>query len=82
MSHPELPFLAAGTVAVIGGAIRDKKWPSNANKAIIGTVAVTLLAAASADTPFAPLVHAIGLLVLLAAGMAAIKVSKIGQKNG
>jgi hypothetical protein len=78
---PELPFLAAGAVAVIGGAIRDKKWPTNANKAIIGTVVVTLLASATSDTPIAPLVHALGLLVLLAAGLAAIKTSKIGTKH-
>lgn len=79
---PELPFLAAGATAVIGGAIRDKKWPANANKAIIGTIALTLLASASSDTPIAPLVHAIGLLLLLAAAMAAIKQSKIGSHNG
>lgn len=81
MSRPELPYLAAGAVALIGGAIRDKKWPSNSTKAIIGTVAVVLLASASADTPVAPLVHALGLLVLLAATMAAIKQAKVG-KNG
>jgi hypothetical protein len=79
MNRPELPYLAAGAVALIGGAIRDKKWPTNSTKAIIGTIAVVLLASASADTPLAPLVHAIGLLVLLAAAMAAIKQAKIGK---
>lgn len=76
---PELPYLAAGATAVIGGAIRDKKWPANANRAIIGTIALTLLASASSDTPVAPLVHAVGMLVLLAAALAAIKQAKIGK---
>lgn len=80
--RPEMPYLAAGAVSLIGGAIRDKKWPSNANRAIIGTVATVLLASASADTPIAPLVHAIGLLVLLAAAMAAIKQAQIGKTHG
>lgn len=70
---PELPYLAAGATAVIGGAIRDKKWPANANRAIIGTIALTLLASASSDTPVAPLVHAVGMLILLVAAIAAIK---------
>lgn len=79
MSRPELPFLAAGTVAIVGGAIRDKKWPANTTKALVATFAIVLLASASSDTPLAPLVHAIGLLVLLAATLAAIKQSKIGK---
>ena len=73
---PELPYLAAGAVALTGGAIKDKKWPPNATKAVIGTIALTLLASASSDTPFAPLVHAIGMLLLLVSVMAAIKLAK------
>lgn len=64
---PELPFLAAGAVAITGGAIREHKWPSNATKAVIGTVVLTLAASASANSRIAPLVHAIGLLLLLTA---------------
>jgi hypothetical protein len=79
--NPELPFLAAGGIAIVGGAIRDKKWPANTTKAIIGTVVLTVLASASSDTPFAPLVHAVGLLVLLVAVLAAVKESKIGTTH-
>lgn len=79
MGRPELPYLAAGAVSLIGGAVRDKKWPTNSTRAIIGTVVVVLIASASADTAIAPLVHAIGMLLLIAATMAAIKESKIGK---
>ena len=73
MPHPELPFLAAGAVAIAGGAYHEKKWPANAGKAIIGTVALVILASATSDTPIAPLVHAIGLLILLTAAMSAVR---------
>lgn len=79
MGRPEIPYLAAGAVSIIGGAARDKQWPKDATRALIGTIAAVLLASASADTKLAPLVHAIGLLVLLAATMAAIKQAKIGK---
>jgi dolichol kinase len=70
--RPELPFLAAGAVAITGGAIREHKWPSNASKAVIGTIALTLVASATSESRFAPLVHAVGLLLLLTAVMAAV----------
>jgi hypothetical protein len=69
--RPELPFLAAGAVAITGGAIKEHKWPSNATNAVIGTVALTVVASASANTRIAPLVHAIGLLLLLTSVMSA-----------
>jgi hypothetical protein len=74
--RPELPFLAAGAVSVIGGAIHQKKWPDNTGRAAIGTVVLVLAASASANTRFAPLVQAIGLLLLLTAVMAAVKTAQ------
>lgn len=79
--RPELPFLAAGTVAIIGGAIKEHKWPSNATNAVIGTVALTVVASASANSRIAPLVHAIGLLLLLTSVMAAVTAAN-SQKKG
>lgn len=70
--RPEMPYLAAGGIAIIGGAVKEHKWPSNATKAVIGTVALTLVASATGDTRFAPLVHAVGLLLLLTAVMATV----------
>jgi len=78
--RPELPFLAAGAVAVIGGAINQKKWPDNAGPALIGTVVLVLVASASTNTRIAPLVHAIGLLLLLASVMAAVKTVQLKRK--
>lgn len=71
--RPELPFLAAGAVSLTGGAIANHSWPPDALRSLIGTAALTIIASATAGTRIAPLVHAIGLLLLLTAGMAAIK---------
>jgi hypothetical protein len=70
--QPELPFLAAGAVAITGGAIKERKWPARATNAVIGTVVLTVLASATANTRVAPLVRAIGLLLLLTAVMATV----------
>ncbi len=81
--RPEMPFLAAGAVTIAGGAIKEKKWPANTTRALIGTVTLVVVASATADSRIAPLVHAIGLLLLLAAVMAAttaVQNSKKGKK--
>lgn len=70
---PEFPFLAAGGVSIIGGAIAEKKWPANGVKALIGTVVLVIVASATGNSRIAPLVHAIGLLLLLTAVIAATK---------
>lgn len=67
----EMPYLAAGAIAIGGGAIKNHGWPSNTLTSVIGTVALVILASATSDTRFAPLVRAIGMLVLLAAFIAA-----------
>lgn len=71
--HPELPFLAAGGISLIGGAVAEKGWPSNSLRAVIGTVVLVVIASASSGSRIAPLVRAIGLLIVLAASLAAIK---------
>lgn len=81
--NPEMPFLAAGAVAIIGGAIKEKKWPTNSPPAIIGTVVLVLVASSTANTRIAPLVNAIGLLLLLTSVMAAttaVQNAKKGKK--
>jgi hypothetical protein len=69
--RPELPYLAAGGVTVVGGAIAEKAWPANTTKVLIGTTVLVIVASATADSKVAPLVHAFGLLVLLSAVLAA-----------
>ena len=71
--RPEMPYLAAGGVAIVGGAIRDGRWPSEGANAALGTLIVVVAASATADTPIAPLVRAFGLLVLLVAVMTAVR---------
>lgn len=82
--RPELPFLAAGAIAIIGGAIAEKHWPAHTGSSIIGTVVLVVAASATTGTRIAPLVHAIGLLLVLTALMAAVKTAqtKKGQTNG
>ena len=70
--RPELPFLAAGAVAIAGGTVRERKWPSEGGRAILGTLALVIVASATANTRIAPLVRAIGLLLLLASVMASV----------
>jgi hypothetical protein len=80
--RPELPFLAAGAVAITGGAIREHKWPAHATNAVIGTIVLTVAASASANTRIGPLVHAIGLLLLLASVMATTTAVQNAKKKG
>jgi hypothetical protein len=78
--RPEMPFLAAGVVSVIGGAIKSKKWPDNTARAAIGTIVLVLVASASTNTKAAPLVNAIGLLLLLTSIMAAVRAAQTKGK--
>jgi len=81
MSHPELPFLAAGGIALIGGAIHEGHWPSSWGRSVIGTVVLVVAASATADTPIGPLVHAIGILLVVTSLMAAVKAANDKKKG-
>lgn len=78
-----MPFLAAGAIAVGTGVARDGKFPEEGLTAIMGTVALVIVASATANTQAAPLVRAIGLLLLMAAVMAAVNtLNRKKAKNG
>lgn len=64
---PELPYLLAGGIAVIGGFTREGKWPDKGTEAILATVALTTVASLTANTAGAPLVAGIGWLLVLTA---------------
>lgn len=68
-----LPYLGAGVLAIIAGAIRKKDWPDNTLKSTLATVALMLIAGMASQTRLAPLVKAIGVLLCFAAGMAAVR---------
>lgn len=83
MAAPELPFLLAGGIALTGGIAREKGWPSEGLNAVIGTGLLVILASATANTSFAPLVRAIGLLLVLVSVMATIpNLQKAANKKG
>lgn len=69
--RPELPFLAAGAIAIGGGFVREKGWPAKGTGALVGTLALVVVASATSGSDFAPLVRAFGLLLLLVAVMTA-----------
>jgi peptidoglycan/LPS O-acetylase OafA/YrhL len=70
--RPEMPFMAAGAVALVGGTAKRKRLPSNSLTAVIATIALVIIASMTADTKAAPLVRAIGFLFLMAAVMSAV----------
>lgn len=76
-----MPYLAAGAIAIGGGAIKNHGWPSNTLNAVIGTVALVILASATSGTRIAPLVRAVGLLLMLAAFIAATNAVIASQKK-
>jgi hypothetical protein len=77
--RPELPYLAAGSITIAGGIARDKGWPSEGTSALVATLVLVIVASATANTKAAPVVHAVGLLLLLTAVMAATPVLKANQ---
>lgn len=81
--RPEMPYLAAGTVAIVGGVSAEKGFPKNGLSAVVATAALVIVASATAGSPVAPLVRAIGLLLLMASVMATTKtINKQRKQNG
>lgn len=59
--------IAAGALTILGGFQREGHWPSHGTEAVIGTAGLAIVAAASENTPVAPLVNAFAWLFLLVA---------------
>ena len=78
--NPEIPFLAAGAIAIIGGTRREGHFPNKGLEGVIATVVLVIFASATKGTKIAPLVHAVGLLLLMAAVFAATKDFQIKGK--
>lgn len=79
--RPELPYLAAGVVAIAGGAAREKKWPKEGANALLATFVMVVITSATAGTRIAPLIRAIGLLLLLASVMVAVPVFQASSRK-
>ena len=67
MSRPEMPYLAAGAVSVIGGAVKEKAFPANGILSITATIFLVIAVSMTTNTKVAPLFHAIGMLLLMGA---------------
>lgn len=67
MSRPEMPYLAAGAVSVIGGAVKEKAFPANGVLSITATIFLVIVVSMTSNTKVAPLMHAIGMLLLMGA---------------
>jgi hypothetical protein len=78
--RPELPYLAAGGIALVTGVKREGKFPADGMNAAIATTVLVTVASATANTKMAPLVHAIGLLVLMAAIFGAARIFNFKPK--
>jgi len=77
--RPELPYLAAGSLAILTGMARDRAWPKEGHKAIIATIVMVIMASTTAGTKVAPLVRAMGLLLVLGVTLSAVPVLKKSQ---
>ena len=65
--RPELPYLAAGGIVLAGSAIKNKGTPDNMMLSVMGTAILVIVASATGGSRVAPLVHAIGILLVIGA---------------
>lgn len=78
--RPELPFLAAGALTIAAGAARERAWPKDGARAVLGTLGLVIVASATTGSSFAPLVRAMGLLVLVVAVLVSVPVFSNARK--
>jgi peptidoglycan/LPS O-acetylase OafA/YrhL len=74
-----MPYLAAGAIAIGAGFVRERKWPAEGTGALVGTIALVVVASASAETRVAPLVRAFGLLLLMISVFVAVPAFQAAQ---
>jgi len=77
---PELPFLGAGVIAIVGGIKREGRFPKEGMRAVVATVLLTLVASAADGTRLAPLIRAIGFLLLIGASYGTTRAFMEGAK--
>ena len=76
--RPEMPFLAASGVAVVGSTVATGHLPK-LGKVILGIVGLMAVASATTGTRFAPVMQAFGYLCLLVAVMNVV--SQVSHKR-
>jgi hypothetical protein len=80
--RPELPFLAAGGITIVGGVRQENAWPANGVKVVIATFVLVIIASASAGSALAPLVRAFGILLVLVAILGSVNREITSKKKG
>lgn len=83
--RPEMPFFIAGAIAIGGGVYREKGWPSEGTNALLATFVLAVVASMTAESRVAPLVRALGFLVLIGSVMATtryVQAAKKAEKKG
>lgn len=66
----EFPYLAAGGIVILGATVRDGKLPDLTGP-LLGTITLVIFASATDGTKIAPVVRALGILILIGAVIAA-----------
>lgn len=81
---PELPFIGAALVSLVTGVRKEGGFPSGGIKVLVALSVLVIVAAATAGTKLAPLVRAIGVVLLLTSVLAfgqTLKLSKTESKT-
>lgn len=73
MMAPEWLYAGAGAVAIAGAIRKEGRWPANGVKSVLTTALLVLVVSALDGTRLAPLLRAIGALLLMAAVYAAVR---------
>ena len=80
--RPEMPYLAAAGVTVAASTYASGHLPA-LGKVALGVIGIIVVASATTGTKLAPVMQALGYLVLLAVLMrSATMFNKKGSKNG
>ena len=81
MARPELPYIASAGIAVVGATIKTGQLPP-LGRPLIAVIVLILFASATSNTKAAPLVNAIGMLLLMATLFATGRIiyKKAGKK--
>jgi uncharacterized membrane protein YccC len=69
VARPELPYVAAAGISVVGATIKTGKLP-RLGRPLIAVIVLILFASVTSNTKAAPLVAAIGTLLFMASAFA------------
>jgi hypothetical protein len=68
--NAETPYAAAGLITLASYSAKERNWPAAGHRIILATIILIIVASASNNTVIAPLVKAVGYLVLISSVIA------------